>query len=160
MAQFLGEPASWDADITGCVVSRRAWTLPLVTASTKEDTRLCTPELSVNYIFHKSPVHTFHFWIVGFPLRTKTISLWYNRLYFYINVSSCCEIYCLSGPIRLLRFNFIFSVSQSIRVPVSLRTAHPHVLPYWAKALNGMSGNELFRLWDALRTGGHSLHQA
>ena len=70
---------------------------------------------SVNYIFYKSPVHTLHFWIAGFPVRTKTISLWYNRLYFYINVSSCCEIYCLTGPIRLLRFNSVFSMSQSIR---------------------------------------------
>lgn len=70
---------------------------------------------SVNYIFYKSPVHTLHFWIAGFPVRTKTISLWYNRLYFYINVSSCCEIYCLTGPIRLLRFNSVFGTSQSIR---------------------------------------------
>lgn len=60
-------------------------------------------------------MHTLHFWIAGFPLRTKTISLWYNRLYFYINVSSCCEIYCLTGPIRLLRINSVFGMSQSIR---------------------------------------------
>lgn len=64
---------------------------------------------------NKSPVHTLHFWTAGFPLRTKTISLWYNRLYFYINVSSCCEIYCLTGPIRLLRINSVFGMSQSIR---------------------------------------------
>lgn len=106
-------------DVIGCVVSRRDQRLPLMRTQTREGVKLYTSALSVNYIFHKSPVHTFHFWIAGFPLRTKTISLWYNRLYFYINVSSCCEIYCLTGRIRLLRFNSVFSVSQSIRARLS-----------------------------------------
>ena len=74
----------------------------------------CSPALkfSVNYLFHKSPVHTSHFWIASFPLRSQTISLWYNRLYFYINVSSCHEIYCLAGPIRLRRSSTVLWASQ------------------------------------------------
>lgn len=102
-------------DIPIQAVSRRDWSVPLTSTPTREGVELGTSALTVNYIFHKSQVHTFHFWIAGFPLRTKTISLWYNRLYFYINVSSCCEIYCLTGPIRLLRCSSVFSASQSIR---------------------------------------------
>ena len=31
--------------------------------------------LVLTTFFHKSPVHTSHFWIAGFPLRIQTISL-------------------------------------------------------------------------------------
>lgn len=136
-------------DVVGCLVSRRGWSLPLMRTPTRQGIELCTSALSVNYIFHKSPVPTFHFWIAGFSLRTKTISLWYNRLYFYINVSSCCEIYCLTGPIRLLRFNSVFSVSQSIRawssfleqlVPVCHCTEH-QLLMGWVQMDSSGSAN-------------------
>ena len=99
----------------------------------------CSPALkfSVNYIFHKSPVHTSHFWIASFPLRSQTISLWYNRLYFYINVSSCHEIYCLAGPIRLRRSSTVLWASQPSELHYSQNSLFPR-----ATVLSGSSSRD------------------
>ena len=94
--------------------------------------------LVLTTFFHKSPVHTSHFWIAGFPLRTQTISLWYNRLYFYINVSSWCEIYCLAGPIRLRRSSTVLRASQ----PSELHHLLKQLIPMCRSAKR-----ELFRGW-------------
>lgn len=54
---------------------QEGWGQPLVRTPIQEGTQLSTPAHTVNDIFHKSLTHTFHLWVAGFPLRTKTISL-------------------------------------------------------------------------------------